>query len=143
MNNKSQLILSWVRAYWGEWCWWPTDTNSQTSLSPWVCPIALEFCSRENFGDFICRYVAHVNLFFSFSLMDTTRWQFQHQPKTIGSYFCNVWYNEDIIMGLYIYNLHSVWYCEHISSLQMFFHTYVASLWIQNDILHWFLKKPL
>ena len=63
----------------------------------------------------------------------------KHHYKTINSYFCSVWYGEDIITRLYMFLM---WHCEHISSMEMFFHTLVSSLCIHNDILHWNKSFP-
>ena len=67
-----------------------------------------------------------------------------HHKKTIGSYFHIMWHGEDIIMALYLsiclhscFKLPIMYCCEDISLIRMFFHTYISSLCIQSNILHW------
>ena len=125
-----------MRVSWGKWREWPTNANSQAFSSPWICPIGLKIFNREIFGVFICRCDEHA-FFSGGKLNKMSISNINNHQKTIESYFCSVWYGEDIIMGLYFLDLHIVWRCEHISSIQMFFHTYVASVCIHYDILHW------
>ena len=45
----------------------------------------------------------------------------KHHQKTIDSYFCSVWYGEDIMIRLYLYiyiYLHILWCCEHMSLIK-------------------------
>ena len=60
----------------------------------------------------------------------------EHHSKTIDSYFHSVWYDHDIIMGPYCFELCIVWCCEHIPTIYMLFHTYIFELCIQNENLY-------
>ena len=45
----------------------------------------------------------------------------KHHQNIIDSYFYNVWYDEEIIMGINFIKVYIIWHCEHISLIKRIF----------------------
>jgi len=126
-ENHLSIEFQW-RANGGKWCGWPTNTNNQTSSSLWVCPTTMKICSvASSLGVFSCRCDEHAIFYDKLNKMSISNINKHHQ-KTINSYFRSVWYNEDIIMGLYICfyatlcDIMSIFLCKKCSFILMYLH---------------------
>ena len=101
-----------------QWRGITSQHQSQASSSPWVCPITIKACNGASFWNFQLYKWETCNLLW----INWTRCHFsninKHHQKTMNSYFRKAWYDEDIVMGLYInvfkFKLDVVWRCEHI-----------------------------
>ena len=88
------------RANGGEWCSWPTNTNSWASSSPRVCPITIK---SKHPSEFSLVDVMNMQSFMDKLNKIPNANNNKHLQEIINSYFHSVWYGEDIILD-YICN---------------------------------------
>ena len=81
-TSSSEFIFEW-RTHGEEWCGWPTNTSSQESSSPPVCPLNINFV-MEQFSEFLVVDVMTMHAFMNeLNKMSISNLNKHHQ-KTIN-----------------------------------------------------------
>ena len=117
----------------GEWCGWASNTNSQASSNAQLLSIfAVEYCLEFSIVD-VMNMQSFMNKLNMMSISNINK-HHQKDYKFLFLYYVIWWRHHH---GTILFKLHVKWRCERIPPMKMFFHTYVSSSCIQNNILHW------